>query len=81
MRSAHKTRELRKHKEERAHISQTNEFIRFRESFIKSNIEDDNYIRNLPNEIKDNNEQRRLHVIRKIWYSEAIKHSCDDYFS
>ena len=81
MRSAHKTRELRKHKEERTHISQTNVFIRFRESFIKSNIEDDNYIRNLPNEIKDNNEQRRLHVIRKIRYSEALKHSCDDYVS
>ena len=70
-----KPQNYEKHKEGRAHISQINEFIKFRESFIKSNIEDDNYISNLPNEIKENNEQRRLHIIRKCWYLEQIRHS------
>ena len=66
------------HKEGRAHTSQINEFIRFRESFMKSKIEDDNYISNLPDEVKGNHEQIRLHIIRKYWHLDAIKNSFED---
>ena len=67
-----------RHKEGRAHISQINEFIRYRESCIRRKMEDYNYISNLPDEIKGNHEQIRLHIIRKYWHLDAIRNSFED---